>query len=266
MTRSPSGDDEATPLFDLPLHAPPPGAGEDELRRRTPARDEEAPTREAGPGDEEESPRDREEPPRRSRRRGRRASNLPLFEDGSPLEGQTPPEDRPHFEEGLQFEDEALNEGREEPLLGPPPAEPSPPSLGDRLLAGLADVAILAGVGLTLVGGAWILGVPPAAGHLPPLALALLTFSLLFSVVPLAFWGRTPGMAWRGITARGPGLGPLTFGQSGRRWLGGLLTCLLLGLPLLLAALAGGSLADRMSGSRSYRTDTLPGPPDQPDR
>jgi uncharacterized RDD family membrane protein YckC len=110
--------------------------------------------------------------------------------------------------------------------------------------------------------GARLLGVeelPPW----PPLLLLVLAFSFVYSVVPLAFWGQTPGMAWRGLHARGPGGEPLSFEQTARRWVGALLTAALAGIPLLLTR-SGASVSDRLSGSetrarpRSRSTDSLP--------
>ena len=76
-------------------------------------------------------------------------------------------------------------------------------------------------------------------------------FSFLYSVVTLAFWGQTPGMVAAGLMARSHGDQPLSFGQTGLRWLAGLLTVALGGLPLLVA-LTGRSFADRLSGSATY--------------
>ena len=84
----------------------------------------------------------------------------------------------------------------------------------------------------------------------PAVALFLLSFSFLYTVVPLAFWGHTPGMAWAGLDARGRDGEPLAFDQTARRWIGGILTLLLLGLPLLLA-FGGRSLSDLLSGSET---------------
>ncbi|HUP42559.1 MAG TPA: RDD family protein, partial [Thermoanaerobaculia bacterium] len=89
-------------------------------------------------------------------------------------------------------------------------------------------------------------------GDWPALVLFLLVFSFLYTVLPLAFWGQTPGMAWAGLVARARGYESLTFSQTGRRWLGGLLTAALLGLPALLAAGGGRSMADRLSDSDTY--------------
>jgi uncharacterized RDD family membrane protein YckC len=124
--------------------------------------------------------------------------------------------------------------------------------LAARLVAGLADLAVHAALLAAAVFGARLLGVertPPW----PPLLLLGLAFSFVYSVVPLAFWGQTPGMAWRGIQARSPGGEPLSFEQTVRRWLGSLVTAALAGLPLLVTR-AGLSLSDRLSGSETRAT------------
>lgn len=119
----------------------------------------------------------------------------------------------------------------------------------DRLLGGFIDLSIHAAV-LLLVGGAtWIMGVPLNLADWPAFAVFLLLFSLLYTGVPLAFWGQTPGMMRVGHVARTGSGEPLTFGQTARRWIGALLTLALAGLPLLLALGSKRSLADRMSGS-----------------
>jgi uncharacterized RDD family membrane protein YckC len=120
-----------------------------------------------------------------------------------------------------------------------------------RLLAGLADVVVHAAILVVLAAGSRLLGV---TGLLPwpPLLFCLALFSFLYSVVPLAFWGQTPGMAWRGLVARGSHDEPLAFGQAARRWLGSLLTAFLAGLPLLLAPRRR-TLSDLVSGSLTCR-------------
>jgi uncharacterized RDD family membrane protein YckC len=137
-----------------------------------------------------------------------------------------------------------------------PAADPSAPrvTLASRFLAGLADLAIHAGVAVILLVGARLLGVAAGYDDWPALTVFLLAFSFLYSVLPLAFWGRTPGMAWAGLVARAPGGVSLTFAQTARRWLGGLVTLALLGLPTLLAALGGRSLADLVSNSELSAT------------
>lgn len=158
-------------------------------------------------------------------------------------------------------------EWEEEPAPGPRPAPdpehdpgawraagPARVTLASRFLAGLADLAIHAGVAVLLLLGARLLGVAAGYEDWPAVVLFLLVFSFLYSVLPLAFWGQTPGMAWAGLVARAPGGVGLTFGQTARRWLGSLITVALLGLPTLLAALGGRSLADAMSGSELSAT------------
>jgi len=119
----------------------------------------------------------------------------------------------------------------------------------DRLLGGFIDLSIHAAVLLLVVGATWIMGVPLELGDTPAVAVFLLLFSLLYTGVPLAFWGQTPGMMRVGHVARAGSGEPLTFGQTARRWIGALLTLALAGLPLLLALGSKRSLADRMSGS-----------------
>jgi hypothetical protein len=127
-----------------------------------------------------------------------------------------------------------------------------------RIAAGIADLVVHAAVGvLALLGCRW-LEVQPQAREWPAFAAFLLAFSFLYIVLPLAFWGHTPGMAWAAITARnvsrdGDGE-PLTFDQTVRRWVGALLTLALAGLPLLLL-FGGRSLTDWISGSATYPFD-----------
>lgn len=131
-------------------------------------------------------------------------------------------------------------------------ATPRLATLGERLRAGLADLAVHAAVGLALLVGVEIMGARPGLADLPAVALFLLAFSFLYSVISLAFWGGTPGMLWTGLAARSAAGEGLTFIQTTRRWLGGLLTAALCGLPALLA-LTGRSLTDRLSASRTWR-------------
>ena len=101
--------------------------------------------------------------------------------------------------------------------------------------------------------GARALDVPAALSDWPAFAALLLSFSFLYTVIPLAFWGHTPGMAWAGLTTHNPSGDPLTFDQTFRRWIGGLLTLALLGTPLLLAP-GRRALSDWLSGSATYRS------------
>ncbi len=134
-------------------------------------------------------------------------------------------------------------------------AEPSPasefPGRGPRLAAGGADVLVHAAIAVAALLGVRALGVRPGLAVWPAFVLFLLSFSFLFTVLPLAFWGHTLGMAWAGITSRNRDGEPLTFDQTVRRWLGGILTAAALGLPLLVTG-DRRSLTDVLSGSASY--------------
>lgn len=123
-----------------------------------------------------------------------------------------------------------------------------------RIAAGIADLIVHAAVGvLSLLGCRW-LEVQPQVHEWPAFAAFLLAFSFLYTVLPLAFWGHTPGMAWAAITSRNRNGEPLTFDQTVRRWLGALLTLALVGLPVLLA-FGGRTLTDWISGSATYPFD-----------
>jgi uncharacterized RDD family membrane protein YckC len=122
-----------------------------------------------------------------------------------------------------------------------------------RLLAGIADLAIHAGVAALLLWGVHSFGIPLALELWPPLGLFLVAFSFLYTAVPLAFWGQTPGMASLGLLTCTPDDQHLTFSQTARRWLAGVVTLALLGLPTLLAFGGRRSLADRVSGSRTVQ-------------
>lgn len=128
--------------------------------------------------------------------------------------------------------------------------EPDRAGIGTRLAAGAADLLVHAAVIVGVLLGCRSMGVRPALSDWPAFALFLLSFSFLYTVVPLAFWGHTPGMAWRGLDARSRDGEPLAFDQTARRWLGAIVTSLLLGLPLVLA-LGGRSLSDLLSGSET---------------
>ncbi|MCB1033834.1 MAG: RDD family protein, partial [Acidobacteria bacterium] len=125
-------------------------------------------------------------------------------------------------------------------------------TFGGRFLGGLADLAVNGGVLVLVFLGQSLLRVAPTAAQAPAYAVFLLAFSFLYYVVPMAFWGQTPGMASLGLVVRTPEGENLTFPQTSLRWLAAVVTCLLLGLPLLVA-LTGRSLGDRWSRSRTYR-------------
>lgn len=118
----------------------------------------------------------------------------------------------------------------------------------DRLLGGLADLVLHLVVVGSMVLAVRVMGVAVGLEAWPPFTVFALLFSLLYTVIPLAFWGQTPGMAWVGHVARTDLDEPLTFGQTLGRWVGSVVTVALAGLPLLLT-LGGRSLADRLSQS-----------------
>ena len=136
------------------------------------------------------------------------------------------------------------------------PAEPlgaeEPVSFGGRVLGGLADLAVHGGVLMLALLGQSLLGLTPSWEQAPAYGMFLLAFSFLYCVVPMAFWGQTPGMASLGLVVRTPEGENLTFPQTALRWAAGVLTLALLGLPLLVA-LSGRSLGDRWSGSETRR-------------
>lgn len=123
-----------------------------------------------------------------------------------------------------------------------------PATLTNRLGAALLDLAVMVAAAVALLAGAALLGTPPTVDDWPAFVLPWVAFSFLYHVVPLSFWGRTPGMASMGLTARHLDGGGLTFTQALARWLASLFTTALLGLPGLLA-LTGRSTTDWASGS-----------------
>ncbi len=157
-------------------------------------------------------------------------------QDGPSLtDGEQPTGAQPDHEDGSS---RALDEGEGAALLG------------DRILGGLADLAVQVLVLGMAIGAAHGMGVTVTVADWWPFAMLMLAFSFLYWTVPLAFWGQTPGMAWVGHTARAESHQPLTFGQTFLRWLGALLTLFFLGLPIL-AAWTGRSLSDIISKSRT---------------
>ncbi len=148
----------------------------------------------------------------------------------------------------------------------PPPVEVSPASnrrpddkpaavtLRLRAAAGLTDLGVCAAVMVVLLVALLAQGVRPGVSDWPAGALFLLTFSFLYAVMPLAFWGRTPGMALAGLQTTSTDGRPLTFRQAILNWLGSVLTVALAGLPLLLA-LGGRSLSDLISGAMTRPLD-----------
>lgn len=130
--------------------------------------------------------------------------------------------------------------------------------LGERALAGLADLGINVLMLAFAALASHFVGVDVSLDLWPPFVGLSLVLSFLYWIIPLAFWGQTPGMAWLGNIARSFDDEPLSFGQALLRWLGAWITAGLLGLPQLLA-LGGRSLTDRLSDSKTL---VLPDGPD----
>ncbi len=169
-------------------------------------------------------------------------------------------EEPPEFPRQLELGATTLAAEVEAPPLAQESAqealEPEEGSVAERILGGLADLTLHAAVGLILLAGAAMVGVRPSLAKLLPLGLFLLVFSFLYGAVALAFWGATPGMAWRRLATRGSDGEALSFSQASLRWLGGLTTLLLAGLPLLPLLWGARALSDRLSGSVTLRLRT----------
>jgi uncharacterized RDD family membrane protein YckC len=173
-----------------------------------------------------------------STRPASRAARPPLLdEESDPVQGH---DLEAIFDEG--DEDGGLHPSRD--LLD------GQPGASSRIAAGAADLLVHAAVGVGVLMGARSMGIHLLVSDWPALAVFLLSFSFLYSVVPLAFWGQTPGMAWLGLSSRSRDGEPLAFDQTARRWLGGVMTALLLGLPLLVSGRRR-SLSDLLSGSET---------------
>jgi len=229
--RNPGEEDEEPSLFDLPLDLPerdrlPPAMGEED-DDFDPAPPVPTPPSRSRSVREERSPATAAVAPAASRERSapRRPAPLP----------PTPRAASPEVEPEL-------------------PQPPGRASLGSRLSAGLADLLVHAAIAAVAFAGARFLGAEPTPTQWPAFALFLAAFSFLYTILPLAFWGQTLGMTWGRLAARDRDGEPLTFDQAARRWLGGLLTTALFGLPLFVAG-RGRTLTDLLSGSETYRAD-----------
>lgn len=125
-------------------------------------------------------------------------------------------------------------------------------TLGRRVGAGIFDLVVNLLV-LTAVGlGLSLLKVRLGLDAIAPLMIFALSFSFLYYVFPLAFWGRTPGMARTDIVTRSRDGESLSFSQAARRWIGTLLTLGTLGIPLLFAGRNGDLPADLLSHSQTF--------------
>jgi uncharacterized RDD family membrane protein YckC len=183
---------------------------------------------------------------------------LPLFD---PPARETPDTDGPRVDPGRRDPVPEPHPQADEPIVvetlttDPRPQRPATPvaqpaTLGPRLAAGIIDLMVHGALLGILIGGSSRLGVAIGTRHAAPLALVLLIFSFLYHVVPLAFWGNTPGMAVAGLRTRTLEDEPLSLAQALRRWLALLLTVATLGLGTLVAV-SGRSLADRLSDSQT---------------
>jgi uncharacterized RDD family membrane protein YckC len=171
-------------------------------------------------------------------RQAPRRAKLQQFQPELPLEPLEPEDWRRAADEpDVEPNDELENQ------------EPKPTAVtpGRRMAGAVLDLAVhLAVLAAAVAGSSW-LGVSPGRLSLLPLLLLVGCFSFVYHVLPLTFWGHTPGMARVGLVARSIGGGPLSIGQAVRRWLGALLSVVSLGL--LFALIKERSLADRLSGS-----------------
>jgi uncharacterized RDD family membrane protein YckC len=132
------------------------------------------------------------------------------------------------------------------------PAPDGPVSFARRVVAGLADLLILALVGaVQLAAGAFLLDLrfPPAA--LVWLAAFLGLAALVLLVLVPFVWGTTPGMALADLRIVAADGGSPTLPASFLRFAGFVLTGLLAGVPMLVSAFdrRGRTVADLFSGT-----------------
>jgi uncharacterized RDD family membrane protein YckC len=187
-------------------------------------------TRVEDPDRKVDQPRDTPSP---AKPPGESAEALPLFADTPGTEPTSPAASAEFFD--------ATTRPAWRPVV-PVPAQ---------LSAGLIDLGLILAVGLMTWLGLYFMGISIDLVDWGIVALFLLPFSFLYEVFPLAFWGRTPGMERVGLVARSRDGKSLSFSQAARRWLAAVITVCLLGLPWILTATTGKSLADRLSGSQT---------------
>jgi uncharacterized RDD family membrane protein YckC len=187
------------------------------------------------------------------RRRAPRGATLSLFPDvgEAPIrtEGEesalpvaaAPPGTAGAVEELPEAEEAADGEEEEEVV-----------AFARRVAAGLADLLILALVGaVELAAGSLLLDLRFPLPAFVPLASFLFLVALVLLVLAPFVWGTTPGMALADLRIRAGDGGSPTLAASLLRFLGSLLTALLAGVPLLLAAFdrRGRTFADLLSGT-----------------
>lgn len=179
--------------------------------------------------------------PEPTSRKTRRDSDPPSEQSGLPLEERVSP---------TQSSETARRET----------TEPSPPALptttARRLAGGVLDLGVHLLVLFVVLLGTWSMGALATETSLLPFVVFLGAFSFIYHVLPLSFWGQTPGMASVGLMARGVDGKPLTMSQAARRWLGAVLTTLSLGVLFLIASKTGRSIADRLSATVIRGHDT----------
>jgi uncharacterized RDD family membrane protein YckC len=220
MSSNPSTPDDPGLFDDLPLHT------------------EESPGKVAPPPQRTEA-----EPPAATPARKSAEPDSPRLEELSILFGETPEEKSPKPEPKSEVESERKPEKDEREPLGEVDLPRS------RLLSGLLDLGVVVAVAISSVVCVALMGVDLTPMPWAPMALFSTAFSFLYCVFPLAFWGRTPGMAALDLRARSLDGRSLSFGQTAWRWLAGLLTVLTFGLPLVLT-LKGTYLSDLLSKSK----------------
>jgi len=183
--------------------------------------------------------------------RARKGKTLSLFPDlgeaplraggeAAPLPGAAAPAVAEEAREELPEAVEAA-EGEEEAV-----------AFARRIAAGLADLLILALVGaVELAAGSLLLTLRFPLPAFVPLVLFLVLVALVLLVLAPFVWGTTPGMALADLKIRAGDGGSPTLAASFLRFLGFLLTGLLGGVPLLLAAFdrKGRTFADLLSGT-----------------
>ena len=165
-------------------------------------------------------------------------------------EESTPPAAEAPVQPGdlFAFEDDVEAFDDVDVLEMPISTEPSVAGIAPRLLSGGADLLIHCGVLAATTLGLYAMAATPRIDQWPALAVLLVAFSFFYTVVSLAFWGQTAGMAWCELHTHDRLERPLSFRQAVLRWAGGLLSLALAGLPVLLA-FRGTSLTDLLSAS-----------------
>ncbi len=180
--------------------------------------------------------------------RGRTLSLFPDLGEAPLRPAEEAPRSAPPDVSALPEGTEVLPEAEEAPAE----TEAGSVTFARRLAAGLADLLILALVGaVELASGALLLDLrfPPAA--FLPLAAFLFLVALVLLVLAPFVWGTTPGMALADLRILAEDGGSPTLAATLLRFAGFLLTGLLAGVPLLLAAFdrRGRTLADLLSGT-----------------